>query len=151
MLIIETEKTVVGSGSRTKEGLVDSLTITVSVIIKNFSNGKMTLQNTRTRLDVPEGYNCLQFHTSIKTQEDLNSKDFISRVAQFHVSINGREGGVGSQNLVWETNKNKIISEINLAKFIFHIQAESVALEGISKIEQSFDITQEILPILKIG
>ena len=149
--VIDVEKVGFSQNARTKEKLAESFSVSVPILIRNFSAGKISLRNIQAYLEVPAGYDCRMFYSDIKNPEDFAAKDFVSRTFQFMVSITGGTGVMNAQNSIWEENKNKIIANIASAKFTFHIKAESVALKGVSTLEKSFDLNSEILPHLLIN
>ena len=146
--VIEVEKIGFNGSARTKEKLAETFSVSIPILIKNFSNGKITVRDIRVSLQVPDGYDCSIVYTDAKSQEDIAAKDFVSRTFLFSVAISGRAGGIGPHNPVWEACKNKVIAEINSAKFILHVKAGAVSLKGTAVVEKSFDLTSEILPEL---
>lgn len=90
------------------------------------------------------------FHTRIKHEETINTKDFLSTVFQFSVSIEGRwNGGVSDQNPVWVSNKNKILSEFLLSKFIFDLKLDVISFNGTKSVEKTIDITSYLMKHVK--
>ncbi|MFA6158362.1 MAG: hypothetical protein WC763_01925 [Candidatus Paceibacterota bacterium] len=150
-LAIEFEKLELNPGSRTNDGVMDNFTITVHFLIKNHSSKKITLKNTYSSLQVPDGYTASQFGNSIKSQEDIAREDFISRTVQYSLSLAGRHsGGANSQNPIWEASKAKVLADIASLKFLLRLASESISLAGSSKIDMTFDITESILPNIKV-
>ncbi len=133
----------------TKDKLVHNFILMVSFFIKNLSDQKVTVRNINAKLVLPEGYQNGMIFTDART-EAVNPKDLVSHAVSFKAEIiNGGNGALTDENLIWTENKNKILGQLPSAKILINFTGEYVALSGTKPLSASFDITRTILPQIK--
>ncbi len=147
---IEVESARLHKGSTTSDGVAESFSVHIPLVIRNFSKKKVTLRAMQATMSVPQGYDCAAFGGDLKTQEEINGEDLITRNCLFSISIAGRHGGAHSGNPEWLKNKNTIIEKIADAEFQFRIKFEVISLKGKATIEKTFDLNSDILPHILI-
>ncbi len=150
---IEIEKVGFSKIVTTREGLAESFTLMIPVIIKNLSSRKILVRDIRLSLELPEGYQSHIFHDGINAPDGryINAEEFLPGKFGFATNIKGREKGVNEQNAEYMTNKDKILAALGTAKIVFRISVEIVTLGDKISIEEAADLTAELLPQIKIG
>lgn len=148
---IEIEKISFNRGVTTQEGLAESFSLTIPLLIKNLSDDKIMIRNIKPTLELPDGYKWYMSYDSINSPNgrDIVGKNFLPCTFVFGVNIKGREKGVNDQNPEYVSNKDKILSEISSAKIRFRLTVEVVSLDGTRTMENFFDITDVLLPQMK--
>ena len=151
---IEVEKSKIGFSKAVTlaNGLAESFTIMVPVIIRNLSNDKIQVRNIRTILELSEGYQWHEFYNDINPPNgrNINGRDFLPCTFGFAVNIKGRELGVNNENPLFVANRDKILSELSSKKIIFKFVAEIVSLDGTNPIEEVSDLTSILIDKIKI-
>jgi hypothetical protein len=134
----------------TKDGLAHNFILMVRVLVKNLSDQKVSVRNIHARLTLPEGYQNGMFFTDLRNAEDLNGKDFVARTLSFRAEIiNGANGRLDDQNIVWTENKNKILEHLASTKITLVFEGEYVTLKGTQPLSATFDITTSLLSKIK--
>jgi hypothetical protein len=147
-LKVEIEKVDYSVNAILKEGVADTFMVTIHILLKNFSKEKVLVKNIRTELQVPEGYSAPnRFGYSFKSEFSIDPQDILSGTIQFSTSINGRSIRV-APGAEWEENKIKIMSGISSAKIVFKFVAGCFYLSGRNTIEETFDLTNDLVPKL---
>ena len=134
----------------TKEGLAHSFILMVSILIKNLSDQKVNVRNINAKLTLPQGYQNGMFFTDLRNTEALEGKDFISRTLSFKAEIiNGANGALNDENIVWTENKNKVLEHLASTPITLDFKGEYVALDGTRPLSTTFDITTMLLSKIK--
>lgn len=149
----EIDKVVFNKIVTTAEGLAESFTLIVPVLIKNPSENKIRIRNIRPTIELPSGYQWHMFYEDLNSPggRDINGRDFLGCKFGFAANIIGREKGVKETNTEFVGNRDRILSEIPSAKILFHFAAEAMSLEGTTTISEEYDLTDTLLPLIKIS
>ncbi len=134
---------------RRSDGLAESFTVMIQVLIKNRSQETILVRNVRPTLGVPTGYQNGPYHNSFDYPDgkNINGREVFPCKFGFTVTIEGEQRDRPLHEIPeWIANKKKLLSSINSAKVIFRFRAESVTPEGIKTIDKEFDLTRSLLP-----
>lgn len=134
---------------RRSDGLAESFTVMIQVLIKNRSQETILVRDVRPTLVVPSGYQNNSYHNSFNHPDgkNINGREVFTCKFGFTVTIEGEQRDRPLHEIPeWIANKNKLLSSINSVKIIFRFRAESVTPEGINTIDKEFDLTRSLLP-----
>jgi hypothetical protein len=140
--------------SRLKEGLADAFSVTVPVLLRNYSNDNVLVRNIRQSLELPDGYACHIAHDGLNSPEGRNipARAVLPYNLIFAISIAGRRVGVPlSQLPEWEENKAKLLARISTGKIRFRLDADAISPETSTRIHGEFDVTDSLLPQIMVA
>ena len=147
-IVVEVDRTDFNLHRRS-DGLAESFTVMIQVLIKNRSQETILVRDVRPTLGVPSGYQNGPYHNSFNYPDgkNINGREVFPCKFGFTVTIEGEQMGRPLHEIPeWISNKNKLLSSINSAKIVFRFRAESVTPEGIKTIDKEFDLTRSLLP-----
>ncbi len=148
---LDRAKITFDSTLKPKGGPADHIFIQIPVKLKNMSDGKLILKNVVPHILLPEGYTAgLYSHGRSQVEFNINGKEFSLQTFHFFSKIISGSGPVNSQNLVYEENRKKILSNLPTTKAEFRLTGECTSFDGTIPIDKTFDITEIIVPQLKL-
>jgi hypothetical protein len=146
---LEQDNIKVDATSRiTADGLADQIFFDIPMQFKNLSAEEIIFRKIKPTISLPDGYSLAAPYSLPKNELAIGPKKVLPQGYHMNTAIVRGAGALNSGNHIWLENKNKILSsfELGSVKIIFRITGECVSLNGTIPIDESFDITEQVIP-----
>lgn len=146
---VEIEDISISQHSRTADGLVDSFSLTIKVLLRNFSQNSSQVRAVSSSLITLDGYESVTFGNGFTETNDLAARGVLTRTLQFLVSLKGRGQGTAEGVTLFNDSKSRALAAIGSGNISLVFEAVGVSVLGTEIIKESFDLTKEVTPFLK--